>query len=447
MTLHIEAEFPPAFACFLEGRERLPDGSYSRQGRYKIRWGGRGGAKSWAAARALLIRGLSGNLRVLCTREVQSSIKDSVHKLLKDQIRAMGIGPVWEGGSGHYRVLDDLIRGPNGTEFIFKGLRDPESLKSAEGVDICWVEEARNVSDRSWEKLAPTVRKAGSEIWVTFNPELDIDPTYQRFVKDPPPGADVLKVGWRDNPWFPDDLRDEKDTLKAKDYDAYLNVWEGHCRVALEGAVYARELREATEEGRIRKGPIFERAKPVHTFWDLGRSDLTAIWFAQIVGFEHRVIGYYSANGYDLTHYLEVLQARGLEKHYVYGTHWLPHDADHKLLGMQRTIRQQMLDAGHRVRITASLPVVEGINAARTLFPTCYFDEAECAEGLNALRYYHYAVNDLGTRSKNPVHDWSSNGADAFRYMGLALRDDPIKTRPKARTPVKVRSSKTSWLR
>ena len=145
--------------------------------RNKDAYGGRGSAKSWGFARSLLVQAASRNILILCTREVQKSNKDSVHKLLSDQIQAMGLG-------GHFDVLNTEIRGINGSEFIFGGLADHTvgSIKSYEGIDVCWVEEAQSVSKRSWDILIPTIRKEKSEIWVTFNPELDTDETSLRFV-------------------------------------------------------------------------------------------------------------------------------------------------------------------------------------------------------------------------------------------------------------------------
>ena len=192
------AEFPEKLQCLF------------RPARYKVLYGGRGGAKSWGIARALLIQGAAKPLRVLCAREIQKSIGDSVHKLLSDQIKALGL-------AGFYEVQKTVIRGRNGTEFTFHGLKhNVTNIKSAEGADVCWVEEAQTVSKSSWATLIPTIRKPGSEIWVSFNPELEDDETYQRFVANPPTGAVVVKVNWSDNPWFPDVLRQEKDDLKAR---------------------------------------------------------------------------------------------------------------------------------------------------------------------------------------------------------------------------------------
>jgi phage terminase large subunit len=181
--------------------------------RYKVLYGGRGGAKSWGAARALLTIGTTRKIRVLCAREIQKTIADSVHKLLADQIKELEL-------SG-YSVQESSIFHDNGTEFVFTGIRgmDIGKIKSFEGVDVCWVEEAQTVSKKSWDVLIPTIRKPASEIWLTFNPDLDTDETYRRFVDDPPAGAVLIPVGWQDNPWFPDVLAKERDDLKRRDPD------------------------------------------------------------------------------------------------------------------------------------------------------------------------------------------------------------------------------------
>lgn len=395
-----QLEFPQALECLFQ------------PSRYKTLYGGRGGAKSWGIARALLLQGTTKPLRVLCAREMQTSMAQSVHKLLKDQVSAMGL-------EGFYEVQQYIIKGINGTEFTFHGLKhNVANIKSIEGVDICWVEEAQTVSKSSWDTLIPTIRKDGSEIWISFNPSLEADETYQRFVVKPPTGSVVQKINWSDNPWFPDVLRQEMMDLKARDHDAYLNVWEGHCKQTLDGAIYAEEVRVATLENRFTKVP-YDPSKPVHTYWDLGRADKTAIWFVQMVGFEFRVIDYYENQGKALGHYLKELQGRP----YVYGDHWLPHDADNELLASEQTIAQQCRAFGFKVKITPKTSVVNGINAARTIFATCWFDAEKCADGLQALRNYRYEVDpDTQQYSTNPLHDWASHGADAFRYFAVSLK-------------------------
>ncbi len=364
-------------------------------------------------ARALLIQGASKPLRILCAREIQKSMKESVHQLLKDQIAALGL-------EGFYQVLNDEVRGQNGTLFLFAGLKhNIANIKSKEGLDIVWVEEAQTVSKNSWATLIPTIRKEGSEIWVSFNPELDTDETYKRFVLNPPPDALVQKINWSDNRWFPDVLRAEKDALRASDEDAYLTVWEGFCRQTLDGAIYAKEVRKATEDKRITRVPI-DMAKPVETFWDLGRRDKTAIWFAQSGPFEFRLIDYYENRNFALDHYLQVLQRRG----YLYGKVWLPHDAKSEILASKRTIKEQVRDAGYSVADTPKTSVEQGINAARTIFNRCWFDEERTADGLNCLRRYRYDVDpDTGQFSRSPAHDEASHGADAFRYFAVSMKE------------------------
>jgi phage terminase large subunit len=292
-------------------------------------------------------------------------------------------------------------------------------LRSKEGIDRVWVEEANLVSKASWDVLIPTIRKDGSEIWITFNPELDTDVTWQRFVLHPPTSAVVRKIGWRDNPWFPQVLMDEKADLEQRDPDSALVVWEGHTRQVLDGAIYANEIRAATKDNRIGKVP-YDATKPVQTFWDLGWADSTSIFFGQVIGFETRVIDYYSNEQQPLEHYQQVIQNRG----YVLGTCWLPHDARAKQLGTGRSVEEMLRSSGRTVKIVPQLSVEDGINAARTMFANCWFDAERCADGLNALRRYRYDVDSHnGQRSRKPLHDDASHGADAFRYLAVALKE------------------------
>lgn len=379
--------------------------------RYKVAYGGRGGAKSWGFARALLIQGWDKPLRVLCAREFQNSIKDSVHKLLTDQIKALDMGMTYEVQQAA------ILNRRTGGDFAFVGLRhNAENVRSYEGVDRCWVEEAKNVSKASWETLIPTIRKDASEIWVSFNPELDSDETYRRFVTKPPPNAEVRKINWQDNPWFPKVLRDEMEHLKSTDQDAYLNVWEGHCRVTLDGAIYAQEIREATSQGRITRVP-YNEALPVHTFWDLGWADCTSVWFAQRVGFDYMLIDYYQNQFQKLGHYLKVLQDRG----YIYGKDYLPHDANHESVAAE-SIAKTMRGMGRDVVVVPRVQDKKlGLKATREIFPRCYFDELKCADGLQSLRRYRYDKTDQGQFSQNPLHDENSHGADAFEQFARSI--------------------------
>ncbi|WP_063569334.1 PBSX family phage terminase large subunit [Achromobacter ruhlandii] len=221
----VNVTFPPKFAPFFKPK------------RYKVAHGGRGSGKSWSVARALVLMAASKPIRVLCTREVQNTIRDSVHKLLKDQIESLGLD-AW------FTVTEKSIRSSVGAEFIFKGLKfDVQGIKSTEGIDICWVEEAQTVSATSWEVLVPTIRGEGSEIWVTFNPDNEDDPTYQRFVANPPENAIVVQMNYMDNPYLPDVLREEMEYLKRIDYEAYLHVWEGMPRTISDAIIFSGRYR------------------------------------------------------------------------------------------------------------------------------------------------------------------------------------------------------------
>jgi len=206
--------------------------------RYKIYYGGRGGGKSWSFAYQLLVMGAVKKMRILCTREIQGSMKQSVHKLLHQCLERMGL-------ERFYRVTREGIYGMNGTEFIFHGLRhDPMQIKSLEGVDICWVEEAQKITNESWEILIPTIRKKASEIWVSFNPNLESDPTYQKFVvSNTRKDCQVVKVNYDDNPFFSEELQKELDYMKEYDYDEYMHVWEGECKTSSEAQIFRHKFK------------------------------------------------------------------------------------------------------------------------------------------------------------------------------------------------------------
>jgi phage terminase large subunit len=382
--------------------------------RYKVYYGGRGAGKSHSAAKALLILGAKSQIRVLCAREYQTSIKDSVHKLLCDQIELMNL-------HGFYEITQSSIRGKNGSEFAFVGLKNNvANVKSYEGVDYCWVEEAQTVSRHSWNTLIPTIRKEGSEIWITFNPELETDETYQRFVVRPPEQAVVQKINWSDNPWFPEVLALEKDSLKSRDPSAYQTVWEGLCRLTVDGAIFANEMQVAELDGRITK-VAYDPTKPVHAIFDLGWADSTAIWFLQFVGMETRLIRYHEDSQKTISHYLALMQTYG----YMYDTLWLPHDAQNKTLASNgKSIEEIVRAAGYKTRIIERTPVADSINAARTIFRNCWFDRENCYDGLQCLRHYRYDVDpETGQFSRQPLHDIYSHGADAFRYIGLMINE------------------------
>lgn len=211
----------------------LADGLYDvfdGPARYRVAYGGRGSTKSWGFARMALVYAYQRKRRILCARELQNSIKESVHHLLQEQIEELKLPG--------FTVGESFIRHRNGSEFIFKGLRtNPMEIKSMEAVDIAWVEEAQAVSDKSWDILIPTVRLPGSEIWVTFNPDLKTDPSSQRFIENPPPNSKIRKINYDSNPWLSDELRAEMEFMRLNDPVKFKNVWQGEYREAGEGKV------------------------------------------------------------------------------------------------------------------------------------------------------------------------------------------------------------------
>lgn len=424
------ADIPEAFAGLL------------KPFRYKCFYGGRGSGKSWTFATVLILRAAEKPMRVLCTRETMNSIRESVHQLLSDRIHALGL-------ADQFVIGTTSIRHDNGSEFVFAGLKHNVSqVRSLEGVNVAWVEEAANISHTSWEVLIPTIRLDGSEIWISFNPVLETDSTYERFVKNPQPNSLLKHVTYRDNPWFPVELQREAAALRARDPDAYQHVYLGECRYTLDGAIYANELRDAQEQGRIGNVP-YDPTRPVSVYFDLGWSDQTAVWFAQHIAGEIRLIDFLQDTQRPFNDYLRELQGRG----YDYATLWLPHDAQAKSLGTGRSIEEIARNAGWRVRIVPRLSVADGINATRTLFPNMWFDKERCADGLSALRYYRYEVDpNTGQFSRNPLHDQASNGADAIRYVAVAMKEarrPSYPSTPPPRRPMSPsgRHSGLGWMR
>lgn len=382
-----------------------------RTSRYKVSYGGRGGSRSWSFARALLIRGAEKPLRIFCAREVQRSIKDSVHSLLADQIKAMSL-------SQFYTVQNDRIDGRNGTRIIFGGLRtqDVHNIKSLESVDICWVEEAQTVSEKSWQILIPTIRKPGSEIWVTFNPGMITDPTWLRFVENPPPDTIIMPASYKDNPWFPKELEAERKHCKEFDPNNYENIWLGRPRETVDGAIYHREIVEAIQDGRIRPVPR-DPLLPTHTVWDLGWNDQTSIIFVQRAGSEIRIIDYLEDSHRTLDDYVGEIEA----KRWKWGTDFLPHDGAAKSLQTGLSPADIIRRLGREVHVIKSSPIESGIKQARLIFRQCFFDENKAARLVECLKRYRRNIPVTTEEPSSPVHDEYSHGADAFRMLSQVV--------------------------
>ena len=403
---------------------------FNKPARYRVAKGGRGSAKTRTFALMTAVRGYQCGMegktgQILCGREFMNSLDDSSLEEVKAAIRSV---PWLE---DYYELGEKYIKSKDGrVSYTFAGLRRSlDSLKSKARIILAWIDEAETVSETAWRKLIPTVREDNSEIWVTYNPESKESATHKRFVEQTPDDAIVVDMNWRDNPWFPSVLEAERLEDKRKRPDIYDHVWEGDFLVHAEGAYYATEMRDAKDQGRI--GTVaYAPSMPVTTAWDLGVGDSTAIWFAQHVGAEVRLIDYYESSGVGLDHYVRVLNEKG----YVYGNHILPHDVRVRELGSGKS-RMEVLDSlGARpISVAPQLMVDDGIQAVRSMLTNCWFDVERCERGIDALRQYHREYDDNGKvwRSR-PSHDWASHGSDAFRYLAVGHRvtsswGDPIR--------------------
>lgn len=384
--------------------------------RYKGARGGRGSGKSWFFAE-LAVEEMVANpdLQVVCIREIQKSLKFSAKKLVEDKIRAMGVSHLFD------VTMTEIRRKGGSGIMIFQGMQDhtADSIKSLEGFNRAWVEEAQNLSARSLELLRPTIRAEGSEIWFSWNPDSPDDPV-DDFMASCPPGSICVTVNWNDNPFLPETLRDELEMDRARLPEAqYRHIWEGAYREITDGAVYADELMAAEKSGRICRIPI--EKLPVYTFWDLGRRDTTAIWFMQQVGRERRFIDYYEACLKDIPHYAEIIKGKG----YSYSAHYLPHDAGYKTLaGMGKSIKNLFEEQGlENVKVGDRVPTKDlAIQSVRRAFPGCWFDSERTAKGLKCLRNYRYTWDaDRKVWSREPEHDWASHGSDAFAEFAMSF--------------------------
>ena len=422
-SLEIEVEFPEIYDPL--------DEPY----RYKVLYGGRAAARSWTIARKLLLRGSQEPLRILCTRELQKSIQQSVHKLLLIQIKKLGL-------EYFYNTNKSAIEGLNGTEFIFFGTRhNPDEIKSTEGINIAWIEEGHSLTEESWDIIDPTIREEGSEVWISYNTRFKFDYIHKLFVIDkPPPETLVIKGSYKDNPFFPEVLRKQMETMKEKDYEKYLNIWEGELKTLAEGAIFGKQITALKKNNRRIYIPIQSNCE-VCTFSDVGKNDPSAYWFMQQVGKEYRFIDYFEGRLEEIEYYTRALKGLG----YNYGHHYFPHDADHDRLGMKRNIKEQFEDGGIKP-ITIVQRVSDktvGIELARDIFSQCWFhignddglEVEDCDgylnvpgipddmrtraqrmdKGMDALSNYRYKYRELeNVYAQTPHHDWASNGADAF---------------------------------
>lgn len=389
--------------------------------RYKAAHGGRGSGKSHFFADLLIEDSLAERgLRSVCIREVQKSLKESAKRLLEDKLAEHSLGE-----ADGFKVFREVIETPGDGAVIFQGMQDhtAESIKSLEGFRRAWVEEAQTLSARSLSLLRPTIRAEDSQLWFSWNPRRKTDPVDVMLRGgSKPTGAAVVQANWSDNPWFPSVLEQERIDCQRDNPDQYEHIWEGGYATVIEGAYFAKSLSIAREQGRI--GNV--SADPLMTYraiFDIGgtgaRADAVAVWIAQFVGREIRVLNYYEAVGQPLATHVNWLREHGYGGAQII----LPHDGTTNDKVFDVSYESALRAAGFEVTVIPNQgkgAAAMRIEAARRLFPSIWFNKDTTTGGLDALGWYHERKDEARNIGLGPEHDWASHGADAFGLMCVA---------------------------
>ena len=378
---------------------------------------------------------------ILGGREFMNSLGDSSMAEIKAAIRS----EPWL--AAHYDIGETYIRTRDRRiSFEFVGLRQSlDSIKSKARIKLLWVDEAEPVTETAWSTVIPSVREHDSEIWLTWNPKSKRSATHKRFRENPPEGAKIVEMNWRDNPWFPAVLEAERLEDLSKRPDSYPHVWEGDFEAVTEGAYYAADLTKAKAEGRIgRVGP-----DPLMTYraiWDIGgtgaKADACSIWIAQFIGREIRWLDYYEAVGQPLATHVSWLREKGYGKALCV----LPHDGATNDKVFSVSYESALCDAGFEVTVVPNQGAGAAkmrIEAARRLFPQMWFNEETTEAGRDALAAYHEKRDDKREIGLGPAHDWASHGSDAFG-LGAVAYEQPAAEREKKRA--QVNHGSTGWM-
>ncbi len=424
---------------------------FAGEAMYRGAYGGRGSAKTRSFAKMAAVKGYQfaeANQPglIVCGREFMNTLDESSLSEVKAAIQSEPwLMDVYEIGEKFVRTKDKRI------DFAFTGLRhNLDSIKSKSRIRLLWVDEAEPVSEKAWEKVIPTVREEGSEIWVTWNPERKKSATHKRFRENPPDGSKIVEINWRDNPWFPKNLNVKRQEDFAKRPDQYDHIWEGGFVSVVDGAYYAKSLATARSDGRIGRVP-FDPLMRVRVYCDLGgtgaKADAFAMWPAQFIGREIRVRDYYEAQGQQLAEHVAWLHSKGYtpDKADIY----LPHDGATNDRVIDVSFESAFRAAGYNVTVIANQGKGAArmrIEAGRRVFPAVWFDEGTTTGGLEALGWYHEKKSEDDREiGLGPNHDWSSHCADAFGMMAIAYEMPKDKTEPAPYRP--SYQGKASWMR
>lgn len=396
--------------------------------RYLCAYGGRGSGKSWFFAGLLIDRTYHSNLRVVCIREYQSSIRDSVRQLLVDTIQMLNLG-------SYYKVTDTEIRGRYGSKIIFKGMQsyNSESIKSLAEYDVAWVEEAQNLSQRSLSILRPTIRKESSQLWFSYNPT-DENDAVDKFFRgsNPPENAILVRANYSDNPWFPEVLKQElaEDMLRHPALAAH--VWEGDYQSAPEGSYYGELIAQLQANQKIGEMPHDPNLE-VHVSFDLGNGPNMCAWFTQWVNRQIIAIDFVEGTE-DSKHEGWPWWSRKLRSlAYCYAPIILPHDARPAQRITGKGDEQALRDLNFETLVVPKMNKNEAIKLVQRYLPICSFDAERCKNGLKALKSYQPNYDDGLRIDRGPLHNWASHPADAFRHAIQAYHAPVDKTEKKKR--------------
>lgn len=392
--------------------------------RYKGAHGGRGSGKSHFFAEMLIEDCLcERGMLAVCIREVQKTLKDSSKRLIETKLRQLNLGE-----PDGFKTFEKEIQTPGDGLITFTGMQDhtADSIKSLEGFRRAWVEEAQALSQRSLTLLRPTMRAEDSQIWASWNPRRKTDAIDEFLRQLKPAGATVIQANWRDNPWFPKVLEDERQTDLKLYPDRYEHIWEGAYAKALEGAYFARHLAEAKAQNRIGH-VVADPLLPILAFWDIGgssdRADAMAIWICQFVDREIRVLDYIEGQGQVLAYYVNQLRAKGWSRAVCY----LPHDGvnENNITGKRYEdhVRDAGFDVPTPIKNQGKGAAMMRVESARRLFPRIWFNAETTEAGRDALGYYHEKKDEVRNIGLGPDHDWSSHAADAFGLMCIVYEE------------------------
>ena len=413
--------------------------------RHLVFKGGRASAKSTMVGVSRLVQGSCEKRRGLCTREIQNSIQESVYKLLCDWIERLELYD--------WRMLNDRLENRRtGSEIFFKGLHNNiQSIKSIEGIDWCWIEEAQSVSAESITTLVPTIRKEGSQLIWTYNPLTDHDPVKELIVDKADSRTYVRHINSDEvEQLLSPEIIAEREKMRIDNPDLFAHVWLGQPLTSRTGSVFGSQIARAEQDGRIGRVP-YDASAGVYAVFDLGISDSTAIWWYQVIGREIHMIDYYENSGEELGHYISMLHNKG----YNYTTIYLPHDAKQRELQTGKTRAEFFEDNGfHNIEILRPTNFSLGdddINLiARPTFSRVWIDREKCQRGLECLRAYHYEYDEKNKLLKSkPEHDWSSHASSAFIYAMMAATESSemqqVRVKFKTYTPKAFRKEEKQY--